>query len=373
MSKVLLTTAALDELGGVGNYYRATLPWFKAGLINVLEVGSANSKKSRVHLLTDQLRFAAELSRNKEELRLVHLNPSLDYKGFFRDIGFLVQAKLRKIPVIVFWRGWNSSFEKILDRHSWLFRFSYKYADHFIVLSEKFRKKITDWGGTQAITTLNTCVDDNLLADFDITQRNRCVTGSDCLRILFLGRIERYKGVFHLVDAFSLIGQRFPKIKCSLTIAGDGNDIEELRQYIKRRGLSELDIKVPGYVRGRDKAKIFSDNDIFCLPTSHDEGMPNSILEAMAFGMPIVSSSVGGIDDIFHNCPFGRLCDPNDPSDIAAQLMHLISEPEKIGEIALGNYKHATKNYLSSVSAKRLSEIYEEYINADTFLVKERL
>ena len=88
--------------------------------------------------------------------------------------------------------------------------------------------------------------------------------------------------------------------------------------------------------------------------------MPNSVLEAMAFGLPIITRPVGGIADFFENSHHGFITKSRDPSVFANYIEKLISNKVLYKKSSLYNYKYAQENFLASKVAKVLEKIYRE-------------
>ncbi|WP_083198153.1 glycosyltransferase family 4 protein [Pararhizobium polonicum] len=151
------------------------------------------------------------------------------------------------------------------------------------------------------------------------------------LRILFLGRVGARKGVPQLVEALSMLPKND---NWRATIAGDG-DVEEMRQEIERRGLSDL-VALPGWVGPDDVAKLLAESDVLVLP-SFDENLPMSVIEGMAAGLAVIATPVGAVEDIIIDRETGLLVPTGDSKAIAASIQFLLDQPqarEALGEKA---------------------------------------
>ncbi|WJW75301.1 glycosyltransferase [Thiohalobacter sp. IOR34] len=135
-AKVLVTGPSLQDPGGVAGFFNALLPHFHADKLHdveYLEIGSTNAFLRGAHPLVDQLRFRRMLGRVNPDI--VHINPSLGFKSIVRDGLFLLAAKRRGVPVLVFFHGWNSGLaDAISEKWAWLFRGIYGSASRIFVL-----------------------------------------------------------------------------------------------------------------------------------------------------------------------------------------------------------------------------------------------
>ena len=117
-------------------------------------------------------------------------------------------------------------------------------------------------------------------------------------------------------------------------------------------------INFTGDVRGQRKTDIFVEHHIYCFPTFYGEGLPTSVLEAMAFGMPIVTRPVGGLADMFEDGKMGHLVQGTSPEEIAVSLEMLMSHPDRMVEMGRYNASYAKEHFMAPIVAKRLLNIY---------------
>jgi len=353
--RILLTVPALNDQGGVAGFFNSILPHLMRGT-TTLEIGGTHGKGNLFYPLTDQFRFRQAVRRRQPAL--IHLNPSLDLKCLIRDGLFAWQAKQMGLPVLVFWHGWNKQFEKEVEtRLMWFFLKTFGRADGFIVLASEFERKLRAWGINAPIYRGTTTVDEKLLEGFDLAKKIKKQEVRKEVKILFLARLERAKGVFETVDAIRILQKK--NLPISLSIAGDGPIRKELTEYVGKLNLPKGTIRFLGYVKNNVKIKAFIDHDLYCFPTFYGEGLPISVLEAMAFGMPVVTSPVGGLADVFENMKMGTLLQSINPEIIAISLEALIKDRDGMVEIGRYNAAYAKKQFMASVVAKQLAEIYE--------------
>jgi sugar transferase (PEP-CTERM/EpsH1 system associated) len=142
--------------------------------------------------------------------------------------------------------------------------------------------------------------------------------GPGCRVIGTVGRIQDVKDHASLVDAFALLRQRQPEqaARLRLAIVGDGPLLPALRAKVQALGLADV-AWLPG--ARLDVAEILRGFDVFAM-SSIAEGTPGSALEAMASGLPVVGTRVGGIPEVVDQGVTGQLVEPRDPAAMAAAL-----------------------------------------------------
>lgn len=158
--------------------------------------------------------------------------------------------------------------------------------------------------------------------------------------ILFLGRIEHNKGVYDLAEAVKMF---YDDLKyCRFIICGTGSEAETFKEKIADLALSHL-FEFRGWVHGPEKIKAFQDADIFVIP-SYREGLPNSLLEAMASGVAIVATEVGGIPDIL-NDNSGVLIQPGDVESLGRAIVELGKSAELREQFGQRARSHVLENH----------------------------
>jgi glycosyltransferase involved in cell wall biosynthesis len=172
--------------------------------------------------------------------------------------------------------------------------------------------------------------------------------------ILFAGHINESKGVFDLLLAFSQICKKFPSWK--LIIAGNGN-VQKLNELIKSLNI-EGQTEFLGWVKGKDKEEAFKSCSVFCLP-SYTEGFPMAVLDAWAYGIPVITTPVGGLPDVLVHGKNALVFEPGNIGELSKNLEELIRS-EKLRNI-LGNASFQLSNNLFNMNliSKQLDELYQ--------------
>ena len=345
--------------GGVASFYNSIIPFlnnYNGYKISEIEIGSAYNSKKLLHVFRDQYRVYKIISYN--EIDIIHVNPSLDLKSILRDGLIMLIAQNKKIPVLVFMHGWSEDFEKkILKIIQWFFNITILKAKGFIVLASSFKKKLITWGVKSPIYISTTAVEENLLKNFSIEKKIYNLINCIELKLLFLSRLEKEKGVIETIEAFMILRRKGYKI--TLSVAGDGPMMDKINNLQKNLNNNQFNIMLLGDVRGKEKINLFNSHHIYCFPTYYGEGMPITILEAMAFGMPIITRPVGGIKDFFINGKMGFLTESKRPDEIAKYIEILLCDRKKILNIAKFNHAYAMKNFIASVVSKNIIGIYK--------------
>lgn len=362
--KVLILISGKNARGGINNYFSALRDHLDARSIHYIYRGSRNYPyhgnilQQIARLFADYLYFIFKLITN--EYDLIHINMTLDQRGVFRDSIYLLIAKLFRKKVIIFYRGWDLKFqEKIENQFSWIFKRILFQADAKIVLGTTFKEFLTRIGYKKSIFVETTTYDVKLTEGINIPDLIEKKTfEKEITTLLFLSRIEEMKGIFICLEVFEILKPKFSNLK--LVYAGDGKDLDKLKTIIRKRNLKDVYFK--GFVKDVSKVDAFHAGGIFLFPT-YTEGMPNAILEAMAFGLPIITRNVGGIPDIITNKRNGFITESLDPQVFAGFVESLLLNGTLYKEIALKNHQTALQVFAASRVAKRLVNIYQEVLN----------
>lgn len=357
--KVLINVPDLTCPGGVSKYFQTVNGKFTIP-VEYLTIGSRFNNKSFPHqwwrMLSDYFYFLKKIINEKFEV--IHLNPSLGLKAVLRDSIFLLLAKSSRSKVIIFWHGWNDTFYDQINKRAlttFLFKRIFFRSDAFIVLANDVREKLINLGYKKSIFVETTLFDEkdispeisHILLDQKIAKEN--------INILFLSTVSKNKGIYETIQGYEIIKENFNNV--SLQIAGDGSELENIKSLVHKNKIR--DVTFSGYLLGKQKIKALLDADIYVFP-SYSEGMPISVLEAMASGLPIITTKVGGIKDFFINGKMGFSIGAGNAQDIAESLKILINNKKLRREISLYNYHYARSRFLASQVLSRLESIYSK-------------
>lgn len=176
--------------------------------------------------------------------------------------------------------------------------------------------------------------------------------------LLFVGSIEKAKGVYELVSSFNAIYSRHPDIQ--LIMVGDGPDLAAIKK-IAGEGPSRDAIRLPGSIANSEMPEWFGASDLFILPT-HYEGLPNALLEAMASGLPVISTRVGGIPEAVRTGETGILVGRRDTAGLIEAMDYLIRNEGPSREMGMAAQKTVRENFTWQGNAKKMIGVYERVL-----------
>ncbi len=361
--RILILVPGENARGGITNYYYSIKKEFTYNVEYFLR-GSRTFPfreswiKDILQPLKDLWRFYKKI--RKKDYSLLQTTTAFDSVSLVRDFLFIVLARHYKMKVVVFFRGWDLGFaERLEKKYLKLFKRIFFKADAIIELSSEFQNRLYSWGYKKKVYLETTLVDKDLvngLSDDDVSAKYGNIEN---LELLFLSRIETAKGIYETIEAFEILKEKYPNAK--LSIAGDGRETRNVIKFIEERNIKNIDFV--GHVSGKEKQECFKKSHLFIFP-SYSEGMPNTVLEAMAFGLPVITRKVGGLVDFFENDKHGYFTHSKDPEVFFGFMDSLLANPELMKKIAIENHRFAKERFLSSNVAKRIEKIFDEVLDA---------
>jgi len=171
-------------------------------------------------------------------------------------------------------------------------------------------------------------------------------------KILFVGTWIDHKGIYYLAEAFEKLLRVIPEAR--LTIAGCLEPEEKVRRCFAKAAQAALDVWP--FVARAEISSLYAEHEIFVLP-SLMEGMPLVLLEAMASGMPVVTSESSGMTDLVEDSHDGLFVIPGDSESLSAAIVRLCRDPEL--RLRLGNAaQEKMKRYTWQHAAKRTEKVF---------------
>ena len=179
------------------------------------------------------------------------------------------------------------------------------------------------------------------------------------INLLFLGRLEKRKGLKHLLAAYSKLKWDWPNLR--LLVVGPGKPDEDSYRIMSERNLQ--DVVFVGGVSDEDRARYFRTADIYCSPATGGESFGIVLLEAMAAGKPIVATSIDGYASVMTHGREGLLVPPKNDEALAGAISALLKDPDLRGTLAKNGRKKVQEFRWDRVAA-RVMEYYETRVTA---------
>lgn len=178
------------------------------------------------------------------------------------------------------------------------------------------------------------------------------------LNIATVARLIPRKGLEHLLNAMD----KLEDLCIQLSIYGAGSHAEQLQDLVVELGLQNK-VTFAGFKNRGQLPDVYKSADIFVLP-SVSESCSMALLEAMASGLPVIATSVGGNVEIVANGVNGFLVPPADPAALAGAIRHMASDPTLRSEMGRQSRRLASQYYNADVVAERYKNVYKEIIGA---------
>ena len=339
--------AGRDVRGGVSSVVNS---YYDAGLDKLCELTYLPTMEdgSKFKKLLVAAGARVRFERLIRENDILHVHMSAD-NSFYRKAVFIRKAHKEGKKIIIHMHG--STFdlfykERCNDAQKQQVREIFAMADKVIALSGDWKEFLAESiCDAQKIVVIYNAV--KIPEAYSKDYANR--------KMLFLGILGQRKGTYDLIEVLPEILSKYPD--SHIYFGGDG-EREQAEQLCMEKGIADH-VTFLGWVRGEEKEKLLKECSIYVLPTYH-EGMPMSILEAMSYGMAVVSTYVGGIPHIITDGENGLLCEAGDQAALREKLLKLL-EDENLREMLGRNaYKMTAKDFDVKENVKQVREMYRE-------------
>lgn len=291
------------------------------------------------------------ISLAKGNLKLVHIHTP-DYWPFWESLIYVFFSKLSHKKIVFHIHA--TSFDKFYENGNALVKYLIKKTlgipDKIIILSSRsksfFAKLVPEYKLSVMPNSVKCVAFNNEL------QKH---VKSNLVKVLFIGGTEaKRKGIYDVLRAIPLVTE---KCGSNVLFALVGkSDFEKLRTLCREKHVYNY-VEILGYLETKEKLKVISSSDIFVLP-SYSEELPIAILEAMAAGLPIISTPVGSIPEVIEEGVNGYLIRPGDYYGLAEKICVLAKDRQLRQMMGKNNAEKIRREYNNVVVMQRLEKIY---------------
>jgi colanic acid/amylovoran biosynthesis glycosyltransferase len=298
---------------------------------------------------------AAEVREIERELyesdaQLLHI--------YFGQIAVLLRPLIRHLPKpsLVSFHGADVLVDMQKSAYRWATEEMLSLVRRVLVRSESLREALIDLGcAPEKIETQRSGIP---LADFPFRQRHAPEKGQ--WRLLQAGRLIEKKGLKTTLRAFAKFQREFPASR--LTVAGEGPQLGELQSLARELQIASA-ADFTGFVSQENLRELFYSAHLFLHPSEtgrdgNQEGVPNSMLEAMSTGLPVFATRHGGIPEAVEHNLSGILVKERDSESLGGTLIDCAKDSARLAAMGRAASESVAKNFGQVEQTRRLEEIY---------------
>lgn len=302
------------------------------------------------------LKFVLPLTGIIKSLRFVsrrykvaHIHSS-SYSDFYRSSLFVILFKALGKKVIMHMHGAN--FDRFYGEGRAYVRKIFRMSDEVLAVSSYY----ADFMRSHHLNDNVKCLH-NGIAGREQDAAPVSPMGDGVANLSYFGAIDDRKGVFDVLEAIGEERDYFAG-KIRFRIGGIGN-LQKFNSIIEKYGLQEI-VEYLGWIDPAGKERLLASTDVFVHP-SRSESFGISILEAMDFGLPIITTNVGGIPDLVTDGVNGIVVAPGDKPRIREAIIKLTNDPSLRSELG-ANSKLAAKKFYFPFIERQLKDVYQSLL-----------
>lgn len=313
--EIVMLGAGLDVMGGISSVEKLILSQGVSD-VNLQHIATLQdvSLIQKILVFNNAIfHFVKTLLQKKVDLVHIHFSSR---GSTFRTLILIVFVLAFRKPIVLHSHG--SGFHLFYSQQSFwiqkIIRYLFRKTNLIIVLSNSWKEfyiKNLDLEESKIAVLPN---------PVKLPSQNKYNKTSNIVKFIFLGRIGERKGAFELIKAFSQIPAQYRNLS-ALTMAGDG-DAEVARNLVNDLNLADK-VTILDWINSQERDNLLAESDVFVLP-SHNEGLPMAMIEAMSFGLPVITTPVGGIPELITDGNNGILIEPGNIGELSAAMKSLI-------------------------------------------------
>lgn len=351
MKKICMIVPSFNAKGGITsvvNGYKGSALEDKYQITYIETYCDGGKIAKLFKALSGYFRFIKELMISRPDL--IHIHSSFG-ASFYRKAPFIYIGSMLQIPVVNHIHGaqWGSFYLNSSERSKHFKRSTLKKCHRIIALSEEWKKNLEAAVDTDKVVVVKNY---SIIPETEKSDQTGLLND-----VLFLGFLSERKGVFDIPAIAAQVWKSVENVTFTLAGSGSDADVQRLMHLTREYGAEEC-ISFPGWVRDVQKNALLRRAALFFLP-SYAEGMPMAILEAMGYGLPVVSTTVGGIPELVQHGKNGFLLEPGDTDGFAEAIITLLKDPEKRNEMGRQGRIFVQKNYSLEKHISSLMNVYD--------------
>lgn len=329
------------------------LSWFDVKLNKSLTTMGQWSFGKLYNAINLYIGFSKQLKKCQPEIALIPISQSTP--GFIKDAIFILICKLFDVEVLVQLRG--SNFLNWVKKSSYLnqsfVKWVLKKTLGVVVLGEKLRYLFTDYYPEDRIFVVPN--------GGDIVFPAKVVHPDNKLYILYLANLQRSKGIEDVMQAIKIVNENRPG-SVHLTVAGGWREQEVKNYCTKLTDEFTLPVTFAGPVSGDDKLRLLSQADLFVFTPREPEGHPWSVIEAMAAGIPVITTDRGAITESIAHGINGFIVESHQPKAIAQRVEQLLNNPDLRNTMGNMNRNDYLKKYTENVMIEKYRLVFDRLL-----------
>ncbi|MBS9524516.1 glycosyltransferase [Litoribacter alkaliphilus] len=292
-----------------------------------------------------------------DNLSLAHIHVASG-ASFYRKSLLSCICRLKRIPFILHIHAcdFDTFYASANPLAKFWIKATLESANKIFVLSNSWKLYLKSIGLTQNVEILHNGVDTNEFSSspsFAKTIHN----------FLFIGRLGQRKGTYDLITAIQHLKEQGKLDLLNFYFIGDG-EIEKVKQKVNQANLKNH-VHLLGWKEGKSKIHYLRNCSTIILP-SYNEGLPMALIEAMACGNVVISTTVGGIPDLVEQNKNGYLITPGNIEALVNSISKVIQDQDAAHQIHLNNIKKINENYNLSLLNKKMFGTYRSIIDSNS-------
>lgn len=347
MSKVLILATSHRTRGGITSVVKAHKQGKQWKEYNCKWIETHIDKGPLMalwYLFKSYMQFLFYLPTTK----IVHIHLS-EPGSAMRKLLYFFPAHFFKKKIIIHFHAFSPE-TTINSSKQWIYRYMFSRANKVIVLSRTWKDAVYNAFKIDNIEVVyNPCT--TVISEQKYPKQKH---------ILYAGTVNARKGYSDMIRAFAKIAKLHKDWK--IVFAGNG-EIEQGKTLAKELVIEDQCIFL-GWVNGEVKDKVFKEASIFCLP-SYAEGFPMAVLDAWSYGLPVITTPVGGIPDVAQNGENMLVFTPGDIDKLADCMHKLIDDKELYNRTSKASTHFANETFSLKEINSQIGNIYKELISND--------